>query len=80
MTTPSTYQAIFEHDKRGAAILEELEQRFNRRSVYVRGGLEAQRETDYRAGQQSVFAYILRQINLANGHTDDSGPVELKED
>lgn len=77
MTSPSTYQAIFEHDRRGAAVLEDLIHRFGR-NPYVRGGLEAQRETDFRAGQKAVIDHLLRQINLANGHTDDGGPVELK--
>lgn len=74
---PSTYQAVFEHDTRGAAILEDLIRRFGR-NPYVKGGLEAQRETDYRAGQKAVLDHIIQQINKANGYPDDSGSVELK--
>lgn len=63
--TPETYRAIFEHDARGVRVLEDLALRFAS-NPYVRGGLEAQRETDYRAGRAAVVDYILRQIERAN--------------
>lgn len=70
--TPDDYVAIFEQDPRGALILEELVARFGG-NPYVRGGVEAARETDYRAGQLRVVSYILDRINRANGAevTDD---------
>jgi len=64
---PSDYALIFEAHRVGASILEELIARFGR-NPYVRGGLEAQRETDFRAGQKEVVDFIVRRINQANGH------------
>jgi len=63
---PEDYADLFERDPRGALILEDLVARFGG-NPYVRGGVEAARETDYRAGQLRVVTYILDQINRANG-------------
>lgn len=64
--TPALYKAIFEDDKRGAALLEDLTNRFARK-VYVKGGHEADRETCYNAGMRDVIEWIVIQINRANG-------------
>lgn len=64
--TPAEYKAIFEDDKRGAALLDDLTNRFARK-VYVRGGHEADRETCYNAGMRDVIEFIVSQINRANG-------------
>lgn len=60
------YAQIFEDDKRGAAIFDELVNKFGG-EVYVPGGPEGARATDYRAGQLSVLNFILRKINQAHG-------------
>lgn len=63
------YKQIFEDDRRGAAILEELVARFSRPAV-TKGGIDAITETYFRAGQRSVFEFIVSQINRANGVSD----------
>lgn len=69
--SPRLYADIFEADNRGAAILEELIQRFGN-NPYVRGGHEAERETTYRAGRNSVVQFILGRINQANGVNENA--------
>lgn len=64
--TPQEYKAIFEDDRRGAAIFEDLTRRFAGK-VYVKGGHEADRETCYNAGKRDVIEFIVAQINRANG-------------
>lgn len=76
--TPETYRAIFEHDARGARILEDLAARFGG-NPYTRGGLEAQRETDFRAGRAAVVDHILRQIERANQVPQPDAP-QLEEE
>lgn len=60
------YARVFENHAEGAQILDELIKRFGR-NPYVRGGLEAQRQTDFNAGQSEVVQFILRRINQAHG-------------
>lgn len=72
--TPEMYARVFENHAEGVLILEDLVRRFGR-NPYVRGGLDAQRETDYNAGQLSVPTFILNQINRANGVPNDE-PVD----
>ena len=64
--TPAEYKALFEDDRRGAAILDHLTARFARQ-VYVKGGHEADRETCYRAGMRDVIEFIVTQCNRAHG-------------
>jgi len=64
VATPAEYALLFE-SKAGELVLEDLVNRFAG-STYVRGGLEAQRETDFRSGKRDVVEFILRQINRAN--------------
>ncbi|MFW2152820.1 hypothetical protein [Acinetobacter gyllenbergii] len=63
--TAETYKNVFDFDHNGQRILEDLTMRFCK-SPYVRGGQEAERESCYRAGQNSVVQTILNQINKAN--------------
>jgi hypothetical protein len=67
--TPQLYAAVFEVDKRGAAILEDLVRRFTLPAV-ISGGIDAVLQTYLRQGQQSVINHILLQINRANGVPD----------
>lgn len=73
--TASTYQLVFDIDANGARILEHLASVFCK-SIYVRGGHEADRESCFRAGQNDVVQYILKQVNKAN----DPNYKELEND
>jgi hypothetical protein len=64
--TPELYKALFEDDKRGAAILDHLIQVFARDAV-VEGGIDAVLKTYKHAGQRKVLDFIASQINRANG-------------
>lgn len=59
------YRQIFEVDKRGAALLEDLVVRFSQPAC-VEGGIDAVIKTYHRMGQNSVVQYIVAQINRAN--------------
>lgn len=67
--TPADYKAIFEDDRRGAAIFDQLYSVFASK-VFVPGGHEGDRQTCYNAGTREVIEYIARQINRANGVQD----------
>ncbi len=67
--TPALYKEIFEDDRRGAAILEDLIQRFARPAVTT-GGIDAILKTYQRDGMRSVVEHITNQINRANGVPD----------
>lgn len=78
------YRQIFEVDKRGAAILEDMTARFASGAVLPRaanaassgiGGIEAVLHTYHRMGQHDVIQHIVRQINIAN-RVDDAPPPE----
>jgi hypothetical protein len=60
------YQRVFEGHREGALVLEDLIARFGG-ALFVKGGEEGRRETDYRLGRRSVLDFILAQINHANG-------------
>jgi len=64
--TPQEYAALFEDDRRGAAILEHLTQIFARPAV-VTGGIDAVLQTYQRDGQRRVIEFIVSQINRAHG-------------
>jgi hypothetical protein len=64
--TPKEYAALFEDDRRGAAILEDLTQRFARPAV-VTGGIDAVLQTYHRDGMRRVVEFIVSQINRAHG-------------
>ena len=66
---PAVYKAIFEDDRRGAAVLEDLIQRFARPAVTT-GGIDAILKTYQRDGMRSVVEHITTQINRANGVPD----------
>lgn len=72
--TPETradlYHQIFEVDKRGAAILEDLVTMFSK-TACTEGGIDAVLKTYLRMGENNVVQHIVRQINIAN-RVDDS--------
>lgn len=69
MIQPDLYAQVFEGDTRGAAILEELVQRFSRPAVTT-GGIDAVLKTYHREGARSVVEFIVARINQANGVED----------
>jgi hypothetical protein len=60
------YKELFEDDRRGAAILEDLTRRFARPAVTT-GGIDAVLQTYHRDGMRRVVEFIVTQINRANG-------------
>lgn len=64
--TPQDYAALFEDDRRGAAILEHLTRLFARPAVTT-GGIDAVLQTYQREGQRRVLEFIVGQINRAHG-------------
>ncbi|SEI78757.1 hypothetical protein [Achromobacter sp. NFACC18-2] len=68
---PSVYKEIFEDDRRGAAVLEDLIQRFARPQVNS-GGIDAVLKTYERGGMRLVLDFITAQINRANGVPDEN--------
>lgn len=62
---PAMYARLFEGHNEGVAILDDLTRRFGG-ALFVKGGEEGRRETDYRLGRRSVLDFILGQINLAH--------------
>lgn len=70
---PQEYLDLFEVDRRGARILEDLIQRFVRPGV-SKGGIDAVLQTYERNGQRNVIDFIATQINRANGvQVNDEG-------
>lgn len=64
--SPETYRNVFDIDINGQRVLDHLELVFAKKSTYVRGGQDAERESCFRAGQSSVIGFIFNQINKAN--------------
>lgn len=63
---------MFVNHAEGAQVLDELVARFGG-NPYVKGPLEAQRQTDFNAGKLEVVNFILRRLAQAEGAPDD-GP------
>jgi hypothetical protein len=64
--TAQDYADLFETDRRGARILEDLILRFTRPAV-TEGGIDAVLKTYERLGKRSVVDFIVGQINQASG-------------
>lgn len=69
--TAQDYADLFEVDKRGQRILDDLIRRFIRPPVSV-GGIDAVLQTYDRAGQRKPLDFIKKQIKRANGAPDDN--------
>lgn len=63
---PAMYARVFEGHHEGAAILEDLTLRFGGK-LFVKGGEEGRRQTDYNLGRREVLDFIVSMINVANG-------------
>lgn len=68
--TPEAYARVFENHAEGRVILEDLTARFGG-GIYVKGGIEGDRQTCFNAGRRSVLDFILGRINQANGVETD---------
>lgn len=68
------YRDIFESDRRGAAVLEDLVRRFGRTKVHTAGGIDAVLKTYQAAAHRELLDYIVMQINRANGVNDEPQP------
>lgn len=60
----AVYARVFEDHHEGRLILDDLIRRFGG-ALFVKGGEEGRRETDYRLGRRAVLDFILGQINQA---------------
>lgn len=60
------YARVFEGHHEGVLILEDLVCRFGG-SLFVKGGEEGRRQTDFNLGRRSMLDFILGQIDQANG-------------
>jgi hypothetical protein len=67
------YRDVFETDRRGVAILEDLLARFGRTRVVVNGGIDAVLMTYRSAAHRELLDYIVARVNAGNG-VDDPPP------
>lgn len=67
---PEVYARVFENHAEGRLILEDLAARFGG-GIYVKGGLDGDRQTCFNAGRRSVLDFILGRINQAHGVETD---------
>lgn len=66
------YLAIFEEDKRGEAIFEDLYRRFAATAkVHTSGGIDAVLKTYQAAAHREVIEYIVTRVNRARGVLDN---------
>jgi hypothetical protein len=72
------YARVFEGHHEGVLILDDLVRRFGG-ALFVKGGEEGRRQTDYNLGRRSVLDFIMGQINqshhVAPTDEDDSQPA-----
>lgn len=68
--TAQDYADLFEVNRQGARVFEDLVQRFYRPQV-TKGGIDAVLETYERGGMRKVIDFITTQINRAHGVQDD---------
>jgi hypothetical protein len=66
---PRVYARLFEEDREGAAVLEELTLKFARPAV-MKGGIDAVLQTYHNDGARSVLQHIVSRINQAHGVID----------
>ena len=64
------YRDLFEIDRRGQELFEDLIKRFGHTKVHTDGGIDAVLKTYKSAAHREVLDYILLMINRANGVND----------
>lgn len=72
--TPQDYADLFEVDKRGARILEDMIQRFYRPPTKS-SGIDRILDAQEFIGRRKIIDFIATQINRANGVQDDQQPT-----
>ena len=60
------YARVFEGHAEAAMVLDDLTKRFGG-ALFVKGGEEGRRQTDFNLGRRFVLDFILTMINTANG-------------
>jgi len=68
--TPQDYADIFEVDRRGARVFEDLVRRFYRPPSKA-GGIDRILDAHEFIGRRQILDFIANQINRANGVQDD---------
>lgn len=69
------FLAIFEEDKRGAAVFEDLYTRYAEKAkVHCDGGIDAVLKTYRDAARREVIEYIVTRCNRARGLYSDPDP------
>jgi hypothetical protein len=69
------YRDLFEVDKRGTEVFEDLYRRFaSKAKVHTAGGIDAVLKTYQDAAHREVIEYIVTRCNRANG-VNDSQPT-----
>lgn len=63
---PRVYARLFEEDREGAQVLDELTMRFARPAV-TKGGIDAVLQTYHNDGARAVIEFIVARINQARG-------------
>jgi len=77
MRIDARYRDIFETDKRGAEIFEDLYRRFaSKAKVHTAGGIDAVLKTYQDAAHREVIEYIVTRVNRANGVNDSPNHQE----
>ena len=77
----AAYQAVFEVNKLGILVFEDLYKRFAARArVHTDGGIDAVLKTYKDAAQRDVLEHIVKRINRHNGINDqESDNVQAQE-
>lgn len=71
------FHQIFEEDKRGAAVFDDLYRRFaSKAKVHTAGGIDAVLKTYQDAAHREVIEYIVTRVNRHNGVRDEPPPDE----
>lgn len=65
MVDADTYARVFEGFPDGALVLDDLIKRFGG-GLFVKGGEEGRRQTDFNLGRRHVLDFIVGQVNRAN--------------
>lgn len=63
--TPQMYARVFEGHAEAAMVLDDLTRRFGG-GLFIKGGEEGRRQTDFNLGRRAVLDFILGMINQAN--------------
>lgn len=70
---PAMYARVFSENREGQIVLDDLITRFGG-ALFVKGGEEGRRQTDYNLGRRALLDFIVGRVNQA------SSPILLPED